>query len=214
VKDQGIGIAAHDIPQLFTRFSRIEDASNVKIAGTGLGLSICKRMVELMNGKIWVSSKPGEGSDFRFSIPYTSKEKTKTKRADRASEEVDNEQWNNVTVLVAEDEEMNYLFLNEAFKNTGIQLIWAKNGLEAVTQVENNQKINLVLMDIKMPDMDGYTATRNIKRIKPDLPVIIQTAFALSDEKEKCQENGCDDYITKPINRKLLLKTLKRFLDQ
>jgi len=213
VKDQGIGISKEDLSGIFTRFKRLGESSELNAPGTGLGLSLSKRIVELMNGTIWVNSAPDVGSEFRFRIPIEimSRVEEKTKPEGREDEIPD---WSSRTLLIAEDEEMNYLFLLEALKSSGIRVLWAKNGQAAVDLVESDPSVDLVLMDIKMPDMDGYEATKKIKVIRHELPVIIQTAFALSDEKERSFEKGCDDFITKPINRRLLIKTIKRFLNQ
>ncbi len=213
VKDQGIGIAEEDLKGIFSRFKRLGESNELNATGTGLGLSLSKRIVELMNGSIWVTSEPNTGSEFRFRIPL----EIMSKIPETPKREMDEEvipDWTSRTLLIAEDEEMNFLFLMEALKSSGIKLIWAKNGKAAVDHVESDPSVDLVLMDIKMPDMDGYEATKRIKSIRQELPVIIQTAFALSDEKERSFEKGCDDFITKPINRKLLFKTIKRFLNQ
>jgi CheY-like chemotaxis protein len=123
-------------------------------------------------------------------------------------------QWNDKTILLAEDEEVNLLYLQTVLKATGIHMVTAANGLEAVDQCKKNSDISLVLMDIKMPNMDGLTATRIIKSIRHDLPVIATTAYALSTDKEKCIEAGCIDYLSKPIKRDQLLEIMNKYLYQ
>lgn len=118
------------------------------------------------------------------------------------------------TILIAEDEKTNYLFLEALLKRTRAELIWAENGKLAVDVVRENPAVNIVLMDIKMPEMNGYDSTRAIKQIKPELPVIAQTAYALSEEKEKILIAGCDDYLSKPIMANLLLKKIATFLNK
>ncbi len=115
-------------------------------------------------------------------------------------------------ILIAEDEKTNYLFLEALLKRTQVELIWAENGKVAIEAVQNNQDIDLVLMDIKMPEMNGYEATYEIKKLKPELPIIAQTAYALAGEKEKILGAGCDDYLSKPIMGKVLLEKINNFL--
>jgi two-component system, cell cycle response regulator DivK len=121
--------------------------------------------------------------------------------------------WEQKKILIAEDEETNYLFIEAILEDTKAELIWAKNGLEAVEKFKNNE-IDLILMDIKMPEMDGLTATAKIREICSSVPIIAQTAYAMSEDKNKCLSAGCDDYLTKPINHKLLLVTIDRFLSK
>lgn len=116
------------------------------------------------------------------------------------------------TILITEDERTNYLFLEALLKRTGATLIWAETGKTALDAIEKNPEINLVLMDIKMPEMNGYEATREIKKIRPELPIIAQTAYALAGEKEKILSAGCDDYLSKPIMGKVLLEKIDHYL--
>jgi CheY-like chemotaxis protein len=118
----------------------------------------------------------------------------------------------NKIILVAEDEEFNYRFLQKLISMRGGSSIWAKNGEEAIAHVRNREHIDLILMDVKMPVMNGYEATTAIKKIKPDIPIIAQTAFALYGDDEKSLEAGCDDYISKPILHEDLIKKLKSYL--
>ncbi|MGD9991940.1 MAG: response regulator [Salinivirgaceae bacterium] len=116
------------------------------------------------------------------------------------------------TILITEDERTNYLFLEALLKRTGATLIWAETGKTALEAIKNNPEINLVLMDIKMPEMNGYEATREIKKLRPELPIIAQTAYALAGEKEKILSAGCDDYLSKPIMGKVLLEKIDIYL--
>ena len=119
--------------------------------------------------------------------------------------------WVRKKILIAEDEEVNFLFIEAILEETKATLIWAHNGQDAVNKVNENNDIDIILMDIKMPEMDGLTATRVIKNIKSSIPIIAQTAYSMTDDKKKCMNAGCDDYITKPINQKLLLSTIDKF---
>ncbi|PKP08569.1 MAG: response regulator [Bacteroidetes bacterium HGW-Bacteroidetes-4] len=116
------------------------------------------------------------------------------------------------TILITEDERTNYLFLEALLKRTGATLIWAETGKTALEAIKNSPEINLVLMDIKMPEMNGYEATREIKKLRPELPIIAQTAYALAGEKEKILSAGCDDYLSKPIMGKVLLEKIDIYL--
>jgi len=213
VHDTGVGIAKEDLDNIFDRFKRIENISDLKASGTGLGLSLCKNLVTLLGGTIRVTSKPNVGSEFRFSLPM---KMSTTEEAVHEDDEItqDTIDWSAHTLLIAEDEEMNFMFLQEALKVTGIHIVWAKNGSEAVEMVKNTPEIDVVLMDIKMPDMDGYQATAKVKSFNPSIPVIIQTAMALTDNQGKtdAQNADFDDFITKPISRTTLIKILSHFL--
>ena len=127
---------------------------------------------------------------------------------------MDNYDWELKKILIAEDEETNYLFVEAILEDTKANLIWAKNGLEAVEKFSQNLDIDLILMDIKMPEMDGLTATQKIRLQSASVPIIAQTAYAMSEDKTKCLNVGCNDYLTKPINHKLLLSTIEKFLNK
>jgi CheY-like chemotaxis protein len=122
--------------------------------------------------------------------------------------------WSNKTILVAEDEIFNYMFIKEIFDPTHVKLLKANNGKEAVEQIEKNEDVSLVLMDIKMPVMDGYTATRLIKEMKPEKPVIAQTAYAFSEDVEKARDAGFDTYLSKPIEREKLMKVVDDYFSK
>lgn len=120
--------------------------------------------------------------------------------------------WSDKTVLIAEDVDDNFLFLKTFLRKTKINVLWAKDGREAIEMCQDNDTIDIVLMDIRMPFVDGYEATRKIKSFKPDLPVIAQTAYALNSDYQKVFDSGCDEYVTKPILGKILFQKMKKFL--
>lgn len=120
--------------------------------------------------------------------------------------------WSSITILIAEDVESNYLFLEEVIKKTGAKIMWAINGEEAI-EIYKNNKIDLILMDIQMPVMNGFEATRKIKKMNPSIPIISQTAYAMSEDKEKSLEAGCDNYISKPIPSKKLLELISQYVN-
>ncbi len=124
-----------------------------------------------------------------------------------------NQDWKDYTILVVEDVDTNKIFFDAALRRTNAKILWAKDGKEAITIFKDN-KIDLILMDLQLPIMDGYTATREIKKIDPSVPIIAQTAHVMSGEREKCMEAGCDDYLAKPIRLQILIDTLSKYLNK
>ncbi len=209
IKDTGIGLPKGKEQEVFERFSKFSnDKQKMLYGGTGIGLSIARDVVSLMGGKIWVESEEKVGSTFYFTIPYHKVSNVAIKPEDEMP--VTKYNWEGKTFLVAEDEEDNFRYLEVALSISNASLIWARNGAEAVDIFNRINDIDLVLMDIKMPEMDGYSATREIKLKNNNVPVIAQTAYAMSEEKEKSRLAGCDDYIAKPINYSDLLKVIHK----
>ncbi|MCW3785810.1 hybrid sensor histidine kinase/response regulator [Plebeiibacterium sediminum] len=209
IKDTGIGLPKGKEQEVFERFSKFSnDKQKMLYGGTGIGLSIAKDVVSLMGGRIWVESEEKVGSTFYFTIPYHKVSNVLVKPEDDIP--VTKYNWEGKTFLVAEDEEDNFRYLEVALSISNASLIWARNGVEAVDIFNRIDNIDLVLMDIKMPEMDGYSATREIKLKNKNVPVIAQTAYAMSEEKEKSRLAGCDDYIAKPINYGDLLKVIHK----
>ncbi len=216
VKDTGIGIQKdkHDI--IFERFLQVNSVKDKGFGGTGLGLSICKNLVNLLGGEISVESELNKGSVFRFTIPY--KDIRVEDRPARAESEAPaikmglDYKWDNKVILVVEDEDLNYKVLESALARTNAKILRANDGLEAI-QLVKDQDFNLVLMDIQIPKVDGYIATKEIKKIRSSIPVIAQTSFAMSGEKERCIEAGCDDYLAKPLNLAALLSIIDKYIN-
>ena len=208
VQDTGIGIAPekHDI--IFERFRQVDMEVTRSYEGIGLGLTISKAFVEKLGGKIWVESLLGKGATFYFNIPYSSTELNQVKNT---SENSMGGQLEFVNVLIVEDDDICTLLLKELLENEKANIFFAKNGKEAI-DIVNNQEIHLVLMDLRMPVMDGFEATTLIKRINPDMPVIAQSAYAFSTDKDKAKIAGCDDFIIKPVNWEILLPLIKKHL--
>jgi PAS domain S-box-containing protein len=207
VSDTGIGIPEDQFKKIFDRFYQVDHMMARHFEGTGLGLSISKAFVEIMGGKIWVDSELGKGSVFYFTLPYNKQKATATEALTSIKETSINRQ---VSILVAEDDENNFNLIRLYLNFPKITLIRAKNGVEALKYCESGHSIDLVLMDLKMPEMDGYEATKKIKKIKPDLPVIAQTAFVT--DNEKAYNSGCVDIITKPFSRRSLLEKIEWYL--
>lgn len=211
VKDTGIGISAEEIEHIFSRFMRIESQDSLQSQGTGLGLSIAQKIIQMMGGEIGVESTFNKGSEFFFTLPYLPLDTLDKDLLAPVVESIEDPDWSDFSLVIAEDEEMNFLFLQEALKATNVKILWAKNGREAV-DIALKEDPDLILMDVKMPDMNGFEAIRLIKDKKPGINIIIQTAFAKHDEELKKGSNLYEDVITKPINRSILIKTISRFL--
>ncbi len=210
VEDTGIGIPTEMHNEIFKRFRQVETTSCRQFGGSGLGLSISKAYVELLGGQIWLTSELDKGSVFTFTIPY--KKTTQSQLHEKPTNSFYNEPDKFKTLLVAEDTESNFLLLEEIFSEIGLNIIWAKNGLDAIDICKSNPHIDLVLMDLKMPKMDGFEATKQIKKFRPNLPIIAQTAFSTEVDKIKALECGCVDFIGKPIIREILLSKIKKQL--
>ncbi len=204
VKDTGIGVAKSHQEDIFESFRQEDDSYTRKYGGTGLGLSISKKLVEMLGGRIWVESEKQKGAIFNFTIPYTPIYKDALTKND--------EQSNDFTVLIAEDEDVNYFYVLEVISDLNVNIIRTKDGLETVDICKSDPNIDLVLMDIKMPIMNGYEATRAIKKVKPNLPVIAQTAYAMDKDRDEAMAVGCDNYLSKPIDADELIEMVKSYL--
>jgi PAS domain S-box-containing protein len=214
VSDTGIGIEKDKLDIIFNSFRQANDSNTRLYGGTGLGLAITKRMVGLLGGQIKVSSEKGKGSTFSFALPIRDEEAAaplKDKRTKNDGLLRRDFNWTGKNLLIVEDDNQGFFFFEKVFKNTGIQITRAISGLEAVTFCETNS-FDIILMDIQLPEMDGLEATRMIKKSKPNIPIIAQTAFALSGEKENCMAAGCDDYISKPIDISELMGKMEGLL--
>jgi PAS domain S-box-containing protein len=208
VKDTGIGIGKESLNDVFEKFIK-EDRGPLKITeGSGLGLSISKGLVELLGGRIFVESEIGKGSCFFFTIPRVKESEIRHSITKTGSM---NKKKTIKSILVAEDDEINYFYLKALLKQiTSAGIIHASNGREAVDKFKENSDIGLVLMDIKMPVMDGYTAIKLIRESKPDIPIIAQTAY--TDDKTRILEEGCDGFLSKPFDKQKLLSVIKEFI--
>lgn len=209
VSDTGIGMSEDDLKLVFERFKRTEQAHK-KYEGTGLGLAITKGLLDLLGGDISVHSEVGRGSVFTFTIPY---EPAKPEQVKSRKEQVtDTGRLRGKKILIAEDEKINRMYLEIILKDLPIQIYWARNGLEAVEIFSENRDINLVLMDIKMPLMDGEEAMQKILAWKPGTRIVAQTANALSSDREKYLESGFVDHISKPIDKKQLIRIMEKWV--
>jgi len=195
VSDSGIGIRKEQANLIFERFRQGSESLSRNYEGAGLGLSISKAYVELLGGKIWVESIEGQGSNFYFTLPYNHE---KEEKIIPVKEKIFTK-LSGLKILIAEDDEISEKLITLTIEKYSKEVLIAKTGSEAVEYCRSFPDIDLVLMDIKMPDMDGYEATRKIREFNKNIVIIAQTAFALTGDKEKALQSGCNDYISKPI---------------
>jgi signal transduction histidine kinase/ligand-binding sensor domain-containing protein/CheY-like chemotaxis protein len=209
VQDTGIGIPVDKREEIFERFMKVESSTKKLYRGAGLGLTISKKVITLMQGEIILSSEVGKGTTFIVNIPLNIQETLSEQQAPRTSlKALYNVDWSGKTFLIAEDEDSNFNYLQAILKKTKVNIVRAFNGDEAI-QLVKKQKFDLVLMDMQMPDVDGYEATKFIKSINPKLPIIAQTAYAMANERQRGYEAGCDEYLPKPFLPKDLTLLIK-----
>lgn len=207
VSDTGIGINEAHFNKIFERFYQVESSATRAYEGTGLGLAITKAYVEFMGGHIWLTSQQGRGSTFYFTIPFNvPKYITEMDTSEKNQGTKDNAK----SVLIAEDDDNNFFLMKELLSDLNLNIIRASNGVEAVDAFKKGQKIDLVLMDIKMPLMDGYEATKQIRKKSPDVAILAQTAYA--DDEVKAIESGCSGFISKPFVKDRFLSLVKEYL--
>ncbi len=214
VKDSGVGIPADKKATIFDRYRQSNESYTRKYTGTGLGLAIAKGLVEIFGGTIVLESEECKGSNFKFSIPF--KPLIDADKKQVTPLQAHSNDWSNKLVLIVEDDLRNYYYLQEVLRRTKAQLLYASNGEEAIEIFNSNspvsKKINLILMDLHLPKIDGYEATREIKKIRKDLPIVAQTANAFSEDRRKALDAGCDEYIAKPFDIKTFHKIIEKFL--
>ncbi|BAX81056.1 response regulator [Labilibaculum antarcticum] len=210
VTDSGIGIPLDKQELIFEVFRQVDESQTRIYGGTGLGLTICKRLINLLGGEIWVESEEEKGASFYFTIPLN-KEEVIPNHTTVLQQELG---LKGKTILIAEDDATSYWYLVEILEKEGVTCIQAKNGKEAVNYCKTNKDIDLLLMDINMPVMNGYEATKQIKNMTPNLPIIAQTAYAMSGDREKILLTGCDLYLSKPIGKQQLLEAIIMCLDE
>ena len=210
VKDTGIGIPKDRLEAIFERFVQADIKDTRAFQGAGLGLSIAKAYVEMLGGKIWVESQEGKGSTFRFTIPYNVKPQEINIIKPVFSREGKEVQLANLKILIAEDDETSDLLITRTLNKISREVLHTKNGVETVEYCRKNPDINVVLMDIRMPEMDGYAATRQIRQFNKDVVIIAQTAYGLTGDREKALKAGCNDYIVKPLSIALLKELIQK----
>jgi PAS domain S-box-containing protein len=218
VKDMGIGIPKDLKKSVFERFIQADVSNKMASQGTGLGLSISKAYVEMLGGKMWIESEEGKGSIFYFTLPYHAEieEKTdpdKDSWSEKLSCEV-NSSTMGLKILAAEDDKISRMLILAILKGNTKELLEAVSGIEAVDICRNNPDIDLILMDMQMPGLNGYEATQQIRQFNKDVIIIAQSAFGLSEDREKAIIAGCNDYISKPINKTELLALIHKYFNK
>jgi len=209
VRDTGVGISKDAQKYVFERFRQADDSSTREFGGTGLGLSICKQLVEKLGGEIWFESTENKGSVFYFTIPFQAIKTLEKQKELNYSNLLD---LTGRKVLIVEDDLISMTYLEELIACTNATIIKATDGNMAIEKFKDNLDIDIILMDVYLLTMSGNDATREIKMINPHVPVIMQSAYALPSDKKESFKYGCDDYITKPIDNRVLMYTIKKHL--
>ena len=213
VSDEGIGMEKEKLDEIFARFKQVYDKSDTaKFGGTGLGLSISKGLVHLLGGEISVESEEGKGTTFSFTIPYSVE--FESANGESKSIDIDKIDLSGSKILVADDEPHVRRYYESVLSKKGVNLLMATNGKEAVQIYQKNDDIDIILMDVRMPIMDGITAIDEILKINPDAKIIAQTAYTMNNEQQKVLDAGCVDYLSKPVQRTILLHHLDFWINR
>ncbi|MDP3913093.1 MAG: ATP-binding protein [Bacteroidota bacterium] len=211
VSDTGIGIPKEKHVEIFSRFMQGSNDTSRFYGGTGLGLSIVQGLLNLLGGKIWIESEPGKGSTFFFTFPFTSNGQQALKISETKEKEI-RISYPTLNILIVEDNEFNAEYLVEILSDTNNNVTQTRYGRKAV-EICRQQEIDLVLMDIRLPDITGYEAIKQIRELNREIKIFVQTAYATSDDEQKALDAGCDEYLSKPIRRELLLAKINHHLN-
>ncbi len=208
VLDTGIGIPEEKQSSIFDRFAQVDPMASRLYGGTGLGLAIVKGLLDALHGNIRMESEPEKGTAFYFSIPFS---RCHSNEKISKSPGISDQEQERKKILIVEDDHYNFVYLKHLFRRTNHLIIHAENGKKAIDQALNNE-FDLALIDIRLPDMDGYEIIRIIKEQKPKLKIIVQTAYASENDKQNALNAGCDDYISKPIRNDLFMQKVNSLL--
>jgi len=205
VKDTGVGISQDKQKIIFQKFRQADDSSTRQFGGTGLGLSIVKGLIDLLEGNLWIESEESKGANFYFTIPLEiiKKKKNKTNKSKL--------KWEKKTILVVDDVSESILLIEEILRPSGINIITASNGIEAIEKFKLHTNIDLILMDIQLPKLNGLVAAKRIKAIK-DIPIIAQSAYLQQEYEKQCKALGCNEFIQKPINADELVLKIENYI--
>ncbi len=210
VKDTGPGIPENMLDIIFDRFGQVNQESYSQPSGTGLGLPISKNLVKLMGGEMWVESKVNKGSVFRFTLPLVTELASDEPRILISNKSYN---WTGKKILVAEDEMLNWMFIKEMLRKSGAEILRAEDGNEAV-KITRKFKPDAILMDIKMPGLNGIEATRKIRTFNKTVPIIAQTAFVMAEEKAESKKVGCNHFVTKPLDRTVIMELIDSYFNK
>jgi len=211
VEDTGMGISEKDKDYVFERFTQLNEKDNREYGGTGLGLSICKKIVDILGGKIWFESEVGKGTTFYFTIPsdYVQKINNEYDRIKKQQKKKYN--WKGRKILIIDDDDYSSMLISRILEKTNVQISSVESAIEALVMIDK-EKFDAILSDIKLSDMNGFELVKRIK-IKTNIPVIAQTAYAMMDKRSEAIESGFDDYLIKPIDTYKLINTLSKYFD-
>jgi PAS domain S-box-containing protein len=212
VKDTGIGINKENLTRIFEEFRQEIDGHHRPFEGLGVGLTLAKEVVERMGGKIFVQSEKGIGSEFGFSLPYRPAGSTRITEMEKTEQVTIHCNWISRKCLLVDDNKDVLIYLKKILTDTGISIITARSGFEAIQSLQNTPDIDLVILDMQMPEMNGIEATREIRKLSKKVSIIAQTAFIFEDDKDIILEAGCDACLIKPIRKDHLLTTMAGFL--
>jgi PAS domain S-box-containing protein len=213
IKDTGIGIAPEMQEQIFQFFRQVDEDSTRHYGGTGTGLSISKSLVELSEGEIWIDSAPNEGSTFYFTIPVKNIVKGLITEAKSGSEADSSISLEGKKILIVEDDDFNYLLLEAVLNGIGVKTIHSENGEKAVDIVKTDKQIDLILMDLRLPDLTGFETTRRIRSLNTSIPIIAQSALSRQEDIDEALNAGCNDFISKPFDTPVLLKKISIYIN-
>jgi CheY-like chemotaxis protein/two-component sensor histidine kinase len=212
VKDTGIGIPENRQEAIFDRFVQADIDDRSVYEGSGLGLSITKSYVDMLGGRIWLRSSEGYGTHFYFTIPFKPYDEKVIDASPESGKAIDLLKENKLKILVAEDDTTSYEYISIILEEVTDEILQAENGKKAVDLIHSHPDIDLILMDVKMPVMDGYTATKQIREFNDEVKIIAQTAYSLPNDKQKALQNGCNAFITKPTNKDELLSMIDELM--
>lgn len=213
IRDTGIGINKENLGRIFEEFRQEVDGHHRPFEGLGIGLTLAKEVIERMGGKISVKSEKGIGSEFSFSIPYRPAGSLKIKhRTSIDNQSLEAVNWSSKKCLLVDDNKDVLIYLNRILLDTGVTILTARSGFEAIEIIKTTPDIDVVLLDMQMPEMNGIEATREIRTIRKNLPIIAQTAFIFEDDKEIILEAGCDACLIKPIRKDHLITVMSSFV--
>lgn len=208
VQDSGIGIDEEALPNIYNMFGKIERSQEKLFRGVGLGLPVSKKLVELLGGEIHVESQINKGTTFTVYLPILKDSEPIIKPPTGNTESL---YWENKTILIAEDDDANYYLTKRMLKPTQVNILRASDGEDSVDKIKS-EAVNLVLMDIKMPKMNGFEATKEIKKVKPQVPIVVQTAYVDSDYEAMFSKMDVDEVLIKPFESEMLIKTINKYI--
>ncbi len=213
VKDTGIGIPPEEHQRIFNRFHKLDDLGRKLYRGTGLGLTITHTLAKLMNGNIRLESAPGQGTEFFVSFPFSietqvTASEPKAAPVNSAILETD---FSSFHLLLVEDETPNFEYIKLILANTGIHIKWVNRGSQALTEFKN-QRFDLVLLDLKLPEVDGYEIATQIRALSPDIPIIVQSAYAMREDQDRSTAAGANEHLPKPFSPPQLISILAKYL--